>query len=1649
MQSGLTGRFDIADWNPRYNEHTDGASDIADATDGILSHFDFAGSVRYVGAEVAVAVLAAQASSTYVFTPHADIGATYTIEFEVRIATADGVVLLPNAMGSTEARLRLEAYSPAYPAIEIYVTRAGLVVSALNGRYPTLVPGTAFVDGDVTVRVVIDHNTGFVSVLLGGIPAYSRDIGDSWLVAPNLRKAGSIRINADWPRADFNGFGIRGIPGEGDVILGFTALRLSSAALYQTAKPVAKIVTKTVAVVGTVVNVYGSRSESVSGLPLGYEWTLASKPLGSNPVAGGGDFPTASLPLGSDFGVFRFKERDITGNGWTVQIRKNSANAPLLLTVNNRLRRLVIRAATDSDGAVTTTADSLRAVLTDPTAFEHNADFSAIVEFVYGATLGSELLVPGTATFVGGALSNLADFTLVLDTPGVYILELRVSENGVWSDAIQHVLTAQLSEQLIGGVGDTSFLFKYMRDFWRSVEDTDKIEALWSGASRMISASVAELWQLDLAKSISTVTPLFQRHWMPIITGISQDELLDPVLVHQERFDEVGTPLANPLGVIARSSVTSRLRGEIGDIVLLRSDVGAPVLARVAKSDGTLTVFDGAPVIAAVDVAAPGLFRQEADETFFSASDAFSTVSDVTSLYIRTTRPSAGLIEVVDLAVIAGDTRYFNVGTTPTLEADGSLYGTATRLSEAVRVTRQTFFSVKFDADVVPPSLGDVALIRVFDSETAEVVTIGVPVLAYNVELAALYVDWDLAEKVYKAVLGQAGVEANSLLSLDIKLEGIRYTSELLSDTANVKSIPQLGSTDGRAVLVENRDYATHDSRLKVLDSVSGTTSGTSAVLTINNAVYGPWVDRTSSSKISARSAVLSTGLDAGVHVVVSATPGRVELAAAVRTIDTPVKLPVYDSDVFPPATFWAPVMYVDNQLVEDNFGTLLGLTRQDVLDTFRARTSYLDVLRGVWAAVMRGPHIGNITSAVNTLLGAPYSLSGGHIVEILESPAPGVPGRIVIIGRDGDTYTHSIPPGARLGINPATNRVIKASREDAVRDDDWYDGELPAFSTLVEFAEVDDIYTDEGAVLSGLSLGVDTPAKYHTFVIRAPLVDVDDTSIFGLLNYFVNKARPRYTNVVVLGYVGLHEDLALTTETYLTPAVTNVDTVHVYKGHPAAVDDAFSAAEVYPADDVAYPLDDTLNRGDTWSAADAVERFHGGIRTGLLDSYSGDGSANRSKRVVDPPSRFVDEVDVTESLMFVPCVFQDVGDTEMEVGEFVDIRVGAEEIADHPWNKTRPYVYHVGCGMHPRLPFNIQTPQVRQPKSYIVLAFDKTDPEHGVCGGNSARLDPFVDVDDIGDVTLVGLSSGAVAVPTAKVTLESTPGYYRVRHIAEADKALDLCPETVLTTLLTVYIPNGGMTYEDLLVPSNSIVADRMNGERAQLRPQSLPWSALGAPGELVPVPAKALHASPLNKDLDDLVVFGIDVSFDNADESAQFTYGLFSATADLPLENVHIGAAVTNEAWFDDYAGLPDSNVLRHVVSDVVRQGGTVRVLGVGFIDNDLALEGLPDDVDYTGGTGCSWVYYAQGTAEFAATSTQFVSDKELSAPVPGNLSGYVDVVVKTIRPYRLTDGGEAKTYVDSFVVERALFIEPELFPNNSQGAGASIAGAESAGG
>jgi hypothetical protein len=243
------------------------------------------------------------------------------------------------------------------------------------------------------------------------------------------------------------------------------------------------------------------------------------------------------------------------------------------------------------------------------------------------------------------------------------------------------------------------------------------------------------------------------------------------------------------------------------------------------------------------------------------------------------------------------------------------------------------------------------------------------------------------------------------------------------------------------------------------------------------------------------------------------------------------------------PDRFWAQLSLFDNNpTIEDNFGILVGVTKEQLDEYGSSQVSYRGAVRALMYAWASGPTIRNVTVGNHVLMGLPVTEVRGNIIDVdANYDTSRSRGRVLVedLTPEGQPsglvrayfYSSSVEGGLAAFQGLATNPTTGA--EYAVDD------VVPAMSALSKSIVVDDYLTDPLWWKSSNSTGATELQKFHTWQVLVDSSQVDSRDI-PLITDFCLGIRPIYTKpkVVLVLYlydtVTIEEQLTLSGDLFL-----------------------------------------------------------------------------------------------------------------------------------------------------------------------------------------------------------------------------------------------------------------------------------------------------------------------------------------------------------------------------------------------------------------------------------------------------------------------------------------------------------------------------------
>ena len=1526
-----------------------------------------------------------------------------------------------------------------------------------------------------------------------------------------------------------------------------SAIRLASSLVVPEDRPIAVIDGEYQDLVGSTVELFGRSSSDVKGRALTFEWDITSRPAESVARLSGGIASKVALGTeAADNQVqLAFRSEHTTGNSWKLIVSTGSAGSLLAVVLDLAAKELRVALASDGSGdAITTPQDLVDAFSRVGAAgyVEAAAEmFRGDIVDLNATNLG---VVPtGTTLFSGGAASVLMNPILLPDLAGIYGLRLRVSNGVGRSLADTHTVVVQETDQLLGLRPDSRYIWQYLPDFWDLVNDREVLSSLWSAMTQVVSAELLSTWQHGFARSIRDVGRRYQRRWThyplytELPTGVTT-ELVTPSLLGS--WDLTVGSLTS--GTKAGSAITTgQGTPTIGTGLMLVLADGLPaevvqVIQVLEETTGwrLYAAEDAFPAYKLISERFAGAWVDDAagaaDTTLHLEDKAYLDpvlASDLIRVYDEEARRD-GTVLTLSAQVSPGKLALGGAESEQTITGVRLWWDHLRPPSKVLaRATPYLTLSTDFDVAALGLTTGDYVEVLVVDPTTGDEVVSYLPIVATKGQ--AVFIGWEPlfdAMNVVSELTGAdretVGLEQLSVMTLSVM--GF-YRERLTAAVDDLVAIPVLGGNPNSQELTERLDFRVKDGQVAITPLWEGKATATadSADVVFDQflRLHSEAVEATFTelAALGGVALVLNDG-DAGTYRILSQS-GRTVTVERPLNISGEVTARICPWSALRPGPkrLWAELAYFDNwQTVENNFGLMVGLPHEVWQEASRGQVDYLSVVRGMMFAFASGPTLGNTQLATQAMFGLPYSEVTGQIV-VWEEPLSATDlGRIVIATPDDDLLTYTYPFSANVrALNPRTSRPFQAidrgssvgfldgelqasfevwaerNRESIPTEEltlaaftplyeAWRDSQLDPYVVLLDVVRVDDYITNPG-LMTTLLPGQDIIRQYHTFVVRVPLDIAGTTEPFAVLQSFLDEAKPKHTNVLLLGALDFADEISVVDNPTYHPTMRLADTLHTAPFSYRA-DDGADRTKLWPGLETLGRADGT---GGAWTDADVEDKYESGYAEGVVSSYSGDGSWNEHQGVVHMVSQVEPDLDVCMSKLWVPIQRTTTGDQvslEFQVGEAIELwDVGLTAELDTPWAESPPVVEYIGAGVHPKLPFGVFNPQTEHPFTYLILGFENSNTADYSNYGAEERLYALWNFRaTIG--SLKGATSGALAVTMADHDPADAANdkFYHREHILSVGKLQRFAPADVLSLSNMVYIPLGGMLIEDLETEPVSLedrpqfAASGVLDNQVQQYPYDAAFEVTNPDEQLVPSfgPGFFTDWNGLDKGVAKVRWGYTDEGVMLGDPVALADFTRVAGVEQLDLENVHIGICVRAIKGWHKTHGFLEFCIPPPDIQYVTVDYGTnvLRVEGSFFVADDDTRGTVPtaNPDSFDGIKGGCWVFlrHRESQVETPVVAYTFETGNnagkvvlgydgndqtstghilEFTAPA-GLADGYYDVIVRNYRPYRmaLTDP-PAPVHMDEAVAAAAYVVG--LSPPGEAGLGGGILGEDPFGG
>jgi hypothetical protein len=709
-----------------------------------------------------------------------------------------------------------------------------------------------------------------------------------------------------------------------------------------------------------------------------------------------------------------------------------------------------------------------------------------------------------------------AAVSFVPDKTGFYVVELIVNNGDLDSDPITAVVSIQLSRVPCGEniVPEARFLWNYISNFWSLVEDREYITSIWSSTMQLIGAELIKLWEADYDKSLSTIQTNRQRRWQKF-SAVTDLLTYGDQRIIVGRNDSgaggyTGTPGVRP-GDTTTAIVYVPTTSIIYDPGVKDGSVAIKDFSRLKGNYGpsgrVLVVNGQCYTIQQVGTTSVEIAYDAAGVTAFSNELSSSTVDFVLSK-----------VKPGDRVVVASgaDAGTYLVGevTSSSLLKLTHVDGSATAFSGTSGIAYQidrVFTTASVREGSVPDGqvnvqwrIPNLLHIPAIDLEAA-----GVrkgDLLVFDV----IRKDTGLSSELRAQVVGVTGSRVGFEFELGDLQEGVEnYSRDLFSQLIrDLKIVPPEWSDSDAARMAEafiafipsgvnlnTRPFSSYKFILKAKKIIHNTVlvgdSTLVSVPALQECPKNPPI-------------VLRENLD---YIV---DGGNIQFISGIFLPTDPC-----------PETWWGECAFYDNsKVIENNFGRLVGLTKDD-FDQKRTRTSYLSAVKGLFYAYTSGSTVANVRLGLQILLGLPFAEERGLVLEVAENfslDSSGQPiGRILIEDvdendrRTGLRRFYFYPMEVGVETNSSTGNSYVAG--DIVEQ----------FAPLSKGVEVTDYVKDPvwwKRALYGLEI-----LKFFTFYVSID-GDVFSSADRALAFDFLEAIKPKYSKVLVSALKVLEDDI-------------------------------------------------------------------------------------------------------------------------------------------------------------------------------------------------------------------------------------------------------------------------------------------------------------------------------------------------------------------------------------------------------------------------------------------------------------------------------------------------------------------------------------------
>jgi hypothetical protein len=766
----------------------------------------------------------------------------------------------------------------------------------------------------------------------------------------------------------------------------------------------------------SIVQLDGYRSADPEGVALQYKWQLLDAPVGSGTMLStlqGGTFPLP-IPLG------------FTDKWYSTQISS--------LGVGDVMPGDVLVVAGIPYEIVALGSDLL------------HGDYIQVTARVIPDTLPTQACKVLRQVSVSNHTDVRASF--YPDVAGFYKFALTVFDGNIWSTpsvTVVNVLTSTLPR---GVTPDMRFMWEYLSDFWKVVDDKGRYAVVWSGLAQFCASELLNLWQYEYNKSLGDVQRTIQKRWLDFPLRYTPRKAPCVMRALYAPYDS-NTLTATPVGV-AGTSVTFYLPSAELVVVSFYLPAGAAALtvAEIARQ---------------LSVGLPGTFRVTlipmSSTTYVvrvAASHTFSVIASTCPDFL--VAPLRMEPQGSGGSILPGGVGFVT---------NVSLSGLGVKENDFFSWGGELFRILKLRTTYVPDDT--IVLKDPMPTDSA---------YAWSIPSYFTYSDADF--------YGQL-VSENDDVVVDVRGNAGEGGSMHLTVTGVSSEAPDVVAVS--TSLVDAYLYATSAYTLTLLDVYRRTYVPISGLI-----VDVPLLQETLTS--SPEENILRRNLDFFIEEHRSRKCVRFDTSVWVHEIAGEL-IP----DAYPPSTLWSETTYVDNRpAIEANFGLPVKFSLEN-LSSLNANVDYLSIVRGLWYAYFNGPRLALLRTGAQILLGLPFAEEEGTIEEIRTDYSPNT-GRLLV--RDTQSLqivrAYTFPRSLELEVNPLTGAAYKVGDR------------VTQFAPLVKGVELLDYVSDSTWLSDYAASGsASVLQRFFRFLVRVEQGAFNLSSLMFVKD-FILRVKPTYT---------------------------------------------------------------------------------------------------------------------------------------------------------------------------------------------------------------------------------------------------------------------------------------------------------------------------------------------------------------------------------------------------------------------------------------------------------------------------------------------------------------------------------------------------------